>query len=87
MAKKEGIDRARNNTGIEAIAAAAFNALREMDARCPMGLCNYTAISPYAGRKRKDEHAITWGVTEALASKWNVPSCMALKTARDVRKS
>jgi hypothetical protein len=60
------------NREIEVIAQATFNALREMDAHCPTGLCNYVSCSPYAGKKRKDEPAITWGVTEALRKRWRV---------------
>lgn len=60
---------------IEAVAAAAFAALRAMDAACPTGLSNYVSMSPYAGMKRKDEAAIVWGLTNALALKWNVPPC------------
>ncbi|MFH1999833.1 MAG: hypothetical protein ABIK28_09140 [Planctomycetota bacterium] len=57
---------------IEAVATAAFRALREMDAQCPTGLCNYVSVSPYSGKKRKDEPAMTWGVTKALAENWRV---------------
>ena len=45
---------------------------RGMDARCPLGLCNYVSCSPYAGKRRKDEAAITWGLTEALRGGWRV---------------
>src|SRR5688572_25351266 len=60
---------------IEAVAAAAFQALREMDAECPTGLCNYVSVSPHAGKKRKDEPAMTWGVTNALGKRWRVEQC------------
>src|SRR4051794_34813288 len=60
---------------IEGIAAAAFRAVREMDAACPTGLCNYVSVSPFAGKKRLDEPAITWGVTNALAKNWRVEQC------------
>lgn len=60
---------------IEAVAAAAFQALREMDAECPTGLCNYVSVSPHAGKKRKDEPATTWGVTRALAKRWRIEQC------------
>ena len=60
---------------IEAVAAAAFHALRAMDAECPSGLCNYVSVSPYAGKKRKDEAAIAWGVTRALTRQWRVEQC------------
>lgn len=57
---------------IEAIAAATFQALREMDAECSTGLCNFVSVSPHAGKRGKDESALTWGVTKALAKKWPV---------------
>jgi hypothetical protein len=60
---------------VEAIAHAVFRALREMDAECPTGLCNYVSCSPYAGQKRKDEPAMTWRVTEALRKRWHVEQC------------
>src|SRR5262245_44704769 len=60
---------------IEEVAAAAFQALREMDSECPTGLCSYVSVSPYAGRKRKDEPAMTWGLTRALAKRWHVEQC------------
>jgi hypothetical protein len=60
---------------IEAVAAAAFRALREMDSQCPTGLCNYVSVSPYAGKKHKDEAAMTWGITKALAEKWHIEQC------------
>ena len=59
-----------DNQEIERVAATAFQALRAMDAQCPTGLSNYVSISPYAGKKRKDEPAMTWGVTKALAERW-----------------
>jgi hypothetical protein len=61
-----------NTKEVEAIAATTFRALREMDAHCPTGLCNYVSCSRYAGEKSKDELAITWGVTEALRKQWQV---------------
>jgi len=60
---------------VQMIAKAAFRGLREMDAHCPTGLCNYVSCSPYADKKRKDEPAITWGVTEALRKRWQVAQC------------
>jgi hypothetical protein len=60
---------------IEAVAKAAFRALRRMDAQCPTGLCNYVSCTPYAGKGRKNEAALTWGVTNALAKKWHVEQC------------
>jgi hypothetical protein len=60
---------------IEAVAAAAFRVLRQMDAQCATGLCNYVSVSPYVGKKFKDERAITWGVTNALAEEWDIEQC------------
>ena len=60
---------------IETVASAAFRALREMDAQCPTGLCDYVSVSPYAGKQRKNEHAMTWGLTKALAEKWHIEQC------------
>jgi len=60
----------RDKTEIESVAGATFRALRDMDAGCPGGLCNYVSCSPYAGKKYKEEAAITWGVTEWLSRHW-----------------
>lgn len=57
---------------IESVANATFRGLRDMDALCPAGLCYYVSCSPYAGKKHKDEAAITWGVTEALGKDWRI---------------
>ncbi len=64
-----------NTQEIEAVAADAFRALREMDSQCPTGLCNYVSVSPYVGKTRKDESAITWGVTKMLGEKWDIEQC------------
>lgn len=64
-----------NQSEIEAIGQAVFRALREMDASCARGLCAFVSCSPFAGQKRKDEAAITWGVTKSLQSDWSVEQC------------
>src|SRR5262245_44393199 len=46
-----------------------------MDDQCPTGLSNFVACSPFAGRKHKEESAITWGITKALNSTWEVGQC------------
>jgi len=51
---------------------AMFHALREMDRECPTGLCDYVSCSPYAGKKGKDEAAITWGVTRHLQESFSI---------------
>jgi hypothetical protein len=61
-----------DDTEVHDIAQACFAALRAMDTRCPTGLCDFVSSSPYAGKKRKSEPAITWGVTEALRKDWKV---------------
>lgn len=60
---------------IEAIPTAMVLGLREMDNHCSTGLCDYVSASPYAGKRRKDEAAITWGVTKALQRTWRVDQC------------
>jgi hypothetical protein len=67
--------RTTSTNEIQDVADAAFQALRDMDAACPTGLCNYVSVSPYAGKTRKDEPAMTWGVTAALAKRWQVQQC------------
>jgi hypothetical protein len=54
------------------IAHAMFEALRDMDKCCSTGLCNFVSRSPFAGLRRKDEAAMTWGLTERLQEKWKV---------------
>jgi hypothetical protein len=66
---------APDTSEIKGVAAAVFRAVRDMDAACPTGLCNYVSVSPHAGKNRKDEPAITWGVTNALAKRWRVEQC------------
>jgi hypothetical protein len=60
---------------VEQIGHAIFRALREMDAQSTTGLCNYVSCSPFAGKKGKEEAAITWGVTNALRVTWQVEQC------------
>src|SRR2546429_357049 len=63
---------AHDSGGIDSVAREVFAGLREMDARCPSGLCNYVSCSPYAGKKHKEEAAITWGLTETLQKNWDI---------------
>jgi hypothetical protein len=60
---------------VELIAHVAFRALRDMDAQCPTGLSNFVSCSPFAGKNRKDEAAITWALTNALGKRWHVEQC------------
>lgn len=57
---------------VEEVGELIFRALREMDAQCPGGLCDYVVCSPFAGKKRRDEAAITWGITAAVSGTWPV---------------
>jgi hypothetical protein len=57
---------------IEGVGDAVLAALRDMDAACASGLCNYVAATPWAGRKGKDEAAIVWGVTERLQKSFDI---------------
>ena len=60
---------------IEEVASNTLSGLHEMDLKCDTGLCNYVSCSPFAGKKRKDEAAITWGVTEILQRNWKIDQC------------
>lgn len=61
---------------IEAVVYATLSGLHEMDLKCDTGgLCNYVSCSPFTGMKRKDEAAITWGVTEILQRNWEIDQC------------
>jgi hypothetical protein len=60
---------------IEEVAQQTFRGLREMDVQSATGLCDYVACSPYAGKTRKDEAAITWGITEVLRKRWHIEQC------------
>jgi hypothetical protein len=62
----------RDGNEIEEVGKAVFEILRKMDSDCPKGLCDFVSQSPYAGRKKKDEAAITWGITKGLQNGWQV---------------